>query len=691
MTETVYGTKVTQAYLNRRAAHEAGGPAINFAAGTVIVGDGNGSVPLISQLISANGVLHEVWRGTVVNAVTIDAQNAAQVDILCVIPSTDGSGNEIGPFWIREFAITDENGVVMIVGTTALQKTTGAQNGQTSELAWIAAIGESNNSTVVLTPPAAGFATNIDVYNIVGSRTPLAAEPLYRVDNPNDNGRLRATFKVRTATQPNGSGAMTDPSKLGSGRPATDAEFAVGHADPQSLTPYPWPTLEQVKSMLLGVEAGLLHYGIDTGVSGTAFVVDVSPDITQYAKGDTVIFIPGHDSTGGACTLNADGLGPVALRMSDGATYVPKGTIKANKIAMATHDGAKFRLIYSGGVPETAFWHYGVAGGAANAITCDPVPGISARVPGLCFRVKISASNTDATTFNYGYGGDIPIVINKNSIALNGGELRAGYEAILFDDGTNIRLVNPVGTDGAEWHLGVAGGQPNAIVTVLKPGVSQGAIGFFMGIRITAPNTGPVTLDYGQGTVPAVLNDTGAALAGGELKVGMEAIFFRDDNGVRLCNAAAAGIDPRALWHMGTAAGTASAITTALSPAVPAQTTGFFIGLKIASPNAGGVTVNYGEGTVAVVSNITGNALSGGELKAGMEAILYRDANNLRLINSANAGGYPIGAVAVFNDVMNFPPNPSPGTWVGLGSWQCQGVDNSGTANPVASLYQRVA
>ena len=258
---TVYATKVTQAYLARRAAQAAGGAAINFILGTVVVGDGNGAVPLVSDLLALNGgaggVTHEVWRGKVVQTVLVNGITPSEIDVKIVIPSTTNDGTEIGPFWLREFLITDENGVPMVVGTTQLEKSTGTANGQTSDLSWTAAIGESNSSTVVLTPPAAGYATQVDIYSIVNDRTPLAAEPLYRTDSAAD-GHNKSTFHVRTAAQPpsDTTADVGNPAELGVGRPATDAEFAAGVPDPGSLTLWPWPTIQQIRNFVVSFFIG---------------------------------------------------------------------------------------------------------------------------------------------------------------------------------------------------------------------------------------------------------------------------------------------------------------------------------------------------------------------------------------------------------------------------------------------------
>lgn len=250
---TVYSTKVSAHYIARRAAAQAGGDPVDFLAGTLIVGDGNGSVPSISDLVTHGGVLHEVWRGNVVVAVTVDENNAAQVDIRCVIPASAGVPPvEIGPFWVREFTITDEAGVACVYGTTAVQKTTSAE-GQVSDLAIIAAIGESDSSVVILSPPGSNFATLVDVQNAVNAHHPTAEEPLYKVDTTSPSGWLQRLFKIRRA----------DQTQIGVERAATDAEFAAG-APAVGGSPWPWPTLGQIKAALdaIGTEINAIWVAI---------------------------------------------------------------------------------------------------------------------------------------------------------------------------------------------------------------------------------------------------------------------------------------------------------------------------------------------------------------------------------------------------------------------------------------------
>lgn len=235
---TVYSTKVSAHYIARRQAAQAGGTQVDFMAGTVIVGDGNGAVPAISDLVAAGGVLHEVWRGQIVVAVTVNAEEPSQVDIRCLIPAESG-GAEIGPFWVREFVITDENGVACVFGTTSLEKTTSAQ-GQISDLSFIAAIGESDSSVVILSAPTSNLVTMGDVQSAINANHPTAEEPLYATDTT-VAGWLKRVFKIRRATQ--------SPAQIGVERPATAAEFAAG-APANGASPWPWATLQQIKGAL---------------------------------------------------------------------------------------------------------------------------------------------------------------------------------------------------------------------------------------------------------------------------------------------------------------------------------------------------------------------------------------------------------------------------------------------------------
>lgn len=73
----------------------------------VAVGDGNGSIPIVSA--AQTGLVHEVWRG-LVNAVMVNPDDPTDMLVDTIIP------NNIGGFWIREWGIFDEDGDLVAVG-----------------------------------------------------------------------------------------------------------------------------------------------------------------------------------------------------------------------------------------------------------------------------------------------------------------------------------------------------------------------------------------------------------------------------------------------------------------------------------------------------------------------------------------------------------------------------------------------
>ena len=265
MTTQTYATQVTQYYLNAIASAQAGGPFVNLAGGVLIVGDGNGVVPTISALVAANGVLHEVWRGSTISSVSVDPNNAAQLDILCIIPAAIG-GVEIGPFAVTEFAIMDNLGHVCVVGTTNLQKTTSVQ-GQVSDLAWIAAIVEGVGN-VTVTPPSAGFATISLIAAEYSQSLPDCVAPITKADTTLANGWLHRVFSLRQASKPADAVTISgDANAIGSGRPASDVEFSSGNATVGGFA-WPWPTLGQITAALTSIRTSITNISLTPGPTG---------------------------------------------------------------------------------------------------------------------------------------------------------------------------------------------------------------------------------------------------------------------------------------------------------------------------------------------------------------------------------------------------------------------------------------
>ncbi|MGA2491850.1 MAG: phage tail protein [Roseiarcus sp.] len=258
MTQT-YANTTTQYFNDLIAAAQAGGAAVNLAGGTLVVGDGNGAVPALSALVAANGVTHEVWRGAVIQGVSIDPDAANQIDVAVDIPASSG-GAEIGPFTVREFAILDALGNCCVVGTTNLEKTISSQ-GQTSDLAWTVAVVVASTNAVVITPPTAGYATMAQVIAGYDANLPDCVAPITKTDTPLANGWLRRVFGISPASQPaDVVTPTTSAAAMGSGRPASAAEYAAGAGTAGGFA-WPWPTLQQVAAEFASVMNSIAAVG----------------------------------------------------------------------------------------------------------------------------------------------------------------------------------------------------------------------------------------------------------------------------------------------------------------------------------------------------------------------------------------------------------------------------------------------
>ena len=251
-------------------------------------------MPALSALIAANGVTHEVWRGQTITSVSVDPSNPAQLDIGCDIPAAIG-GAEIGPFNVTEFAILDATGACCIVGITNLEKTVSSQ-GQTSDLAWIAAVA-SGVGQVTLTPPSGGYATMGQVIAAYDASLPGCTAPLTKTDTLQSNGWLYRVFGIAAAAQPAdpvspaGSGAA-----MGAGRPASAAEWAAGAPTTGGFA-WPWPTLQQVagaftavSGLIAALTSSLAGYLLKSGGTMTGALV-LAADPTASAQAATKHYV----------------------------------------------------------------------------------------------------------------------------------------------------------------------------------------------------------------------------------------------------------------------------------------------------------------------------------------------------------------------------------------------------------------
>lgn len=78
--------------------------------------------------------------------------------------------------------------------------------------------------------------------------------------------------------------------------------------------------------------------------STTAQTCTLTPTLTTYTTGQRIRWRSGAANSSGAITLNVDGLGAKAIKMSDGSSDPPPNSLSAGAYYDLTYDGAVFRL-----------------------------------------------------------------------------------------------------------------------------------------------------------------------------------------------------------------------------------------------------------------------------------------------------------------------------------------------------------
>ena len=166
-----------------------------------------------------------------------------------------------------------------------------SSQGQTSDLAWIAAVVYSVANSVVVTPPNGGYATMAQVIAGYDANLPDCTAPITKTDTLRPSGWIYRVFGIAPAAQP--ADAVTPTSSanaMGSGRPASAQEWANGAPTAGGFA-WPWPTLQQVTAALAaittlinGVIADLAGYLLKSGGTMTGFLVlNADPTVAAHA------------------------------------------------------------------------------------------------------------------------------------------------------------------------------------------------------------------------------------------------------------------------------------------------------------------------------------------------------------------------------------------------------------------------
>ena len=185
--------------------------------------------------------------------------------------------------------------------------------------------------------------------------------------------------------------------------------------------------------------------------------------------------------------------GGTAYSYNQGATVLYSGVVYVSLVAanVTTPPGASWMVLGS----NTAQLLYpgGTIGGTANAITAVATGFSLANNYGLV--ITPTSVNTGATTLNANSTGAIAILKSTNIglVALTGGELQIGQQAVIIYNGTNHVLINPSFVNPVKAWGAFSGG---------STGVAPSLVGG-LGIASCSWNsTGNYTLTLNTGVVP---------------------------------------------------------------------------------------------------------------------------------------------------------------------------------------------
>lgn len=314
-------------------------------------------------------------------------------------------------------------------------------------------------TTLTITPPGTvGQSVNylVQVAFAETDSTPIilpyynASNPSVAWSGPNNTGVAQNTVRSNTCVVGLKAGA---PAATGSQlTPAPDVGYTGiyvvtvaqgqttitgGNISQLASAPY-FPTLPQIPT---GVQNGQWTYAV-AGGTANALTATLAPAPQNIPAGFRLWLKVASTNTA-AITLSVNGLSPSTVLNGDG-TPVTANSIVAGQILDLTFDGAAFRLP---NIPQMAIavqsgqWLYGVAAGAANAITTTLNPAPPALVAGMCIRLKILNNNTAAATLNINGLGAVPIQ-RGDGTALVANYLVAGQIVDLTYDGSAFRLQN---------------------------------------------------------------------------------------------------------------------------------------------------------------------------------------------------------------------------------------------------------
>jgi hypothetical protein len=490
--------------------------------------------------------------------------------------------------------------------------------GQAGDGSYAASTSAANTYTATLSPAPTAYTTGMTVF--------------IKFTNANSGASTLNLNGLGAKSIRDGSGAVLINGNIQAGMVGA---FVYDGTNFQIMNPYTGSTA----ATPVGVQTSLYSSAVDSGSANT-YVATLSP-VPTYTTGLRCTIKITNTNTG-ASSLNLNSLGAANIKTTSGND--PKaGMLLAGMEAEFFYDGTNFQLLNPNVTTsvQNSLFSSATDGGAANAYTATLSPALTAYVAGMRCIIKITNTNTGASTINLNALG------TKNIKTLNGadpsaGMLYAGMEADLFYDGTNFQLMNAfnaVTQQNSIYTAAADSGSANAYAATMTPAVTAYASGQKFIVKITNTNTGASTLNINGLGVKNIKTLAGADPIAGMIFAGMEAIFVYDGTNMQLINAFNGTTFQNGTYIYFADSGAADAYVITATPAPAAYVTGMRFFVLIANSNTGASTINVNSLGVKSIKDRNGTTLTANDLKAGQVAELVYDGTNFQVVNfTAGAG-----------------------------------------------------
>jgi len=200
-----------------------------------------------------------------------------------------------------------------------------------------------------------------------------------------------------------------------------------------------------LQQLLKSIRRQFLNFTTDTSVTANTILCNLTPPLEQYHAGLPLRVVIANTNTG-ATVINVNGLGPRAVKRTDGSD-LHANDVTAGMIANLADTGSVFQLQNPVGAPATTSNTFTVqipycadTSLTANQIVAPYSPAITSITEGQFISVKVKNSNTGTVTIQVNALAALPIYRDDGQ-PLQGGDLLALETILLENHNTYYQII----------------------------------------------------------------------------------------------------------------------------------------------------------------------------------------------------------------------------------------------------------